>query len=238
MLGAVIFDFDGVIADSELLHLAGFRHALAAHDISVSEADYFARYVGFDDHDGFIAILTDAGHEAGDVLLDTLMAEKARIFAELARERARIFPGVRELLASLRDGESVLPVAIGSGALSSEIELILGVAGLRRYVDTIVAADNVHQSKPHPETYLKACSELARIHGLGAHELAPENCVVVEDTVAGLASATAAGMVTVAVTNSYPAEALEADLVVDSLERLDRDACATLVGRVAAEKQG
>lgn len=237
MLKAVIFDFDGVIADSELLHLEGFRHAVAAHDISISEADYFARYVGFDDHDGFTAILNDAGREASAPVLDELMASKARVFAELARERARIFPGVRELLADLRSEADPLPVAIGSGALSSEIELILGVAGLRRYIDTVVAADHVEHGKPHPETYLRAMAELARIHGMDVDRLRPDQCVVVEDTVAGLASAAAAGMVTIAVTNSYPAEALDADLVVDTLERIDTGVCRRLVAEASGESE-
>ena len=82
-LGAVLFDFDGVIADTERLHLEGFRHALAAHDISVSEADYFARYLGYDDRDGFRAILGDNRRDAPDDFIEELMSKKAAAFREL-----------------------------------------------------------------------------------------------------------------------------------------------------------
>ena len=101
MFGAVIFDFDGVIADDELLHLAGFRLALESHGISISEADYFKRYVGFNDQDGFAAILTDNQRQADPETVWALMGDKASIFKDLVGERVRIFPGVRELLDQL-----------------------------------------------------------------------------------------------------------------------------------------
>ena len=153
-----------------------------------------------------------------------LMREKERVFRDLVRERVRIFPGVRELLASLREGDDPLPTAIGSGALGSEIRLILGIAGLESFFDGIVAADDVSVGKPDPETFLRACELLAvRSPGLG-----PEQCLVIEDSAGGLAAGRAAGMTTVGVANSYPAADLVADLVVDSLEEIDRARCEAL----------
>ncbi len=163
------------------------------------------------------------------------MDDKARVFAELARERVHIFPGVRELLESLsepRPGEPPLAIGIGSGALRSEIELILRLCGLTRFFATIVSAEDVRRGKPDPATYLQACEAL----GLATADLQPCQCLVIEDTVAGLEAAKRAGMATVGVANSYPASALDADLVLDSLEQLDRERCATLVERIVRKK--
>ncbi len=224
-LQAVIFDFDGVIADDERIHMAGFQHALAAHEIDLSEAAYFARYVGLDDRDGFRAMLRDAGRDPGSEELAEMMRTKEQRFRELVRERVKIFPGVRELLTGLRDGQAGLPTAIGSGALSSEIRLVLDIAGLSSFFDEIVAADDVSCGKPDPELFLTACERLARQRP----EVTPQGCLVIEDSPSGLRAARAAGMSTVAVTNSFPRESLEADLVIGSLEELDRARCEALL---------
>jgi beta-phosphoglucomutase len=225
-LGAVLFDFDGVIADSERLHLAGFRHALAAHDISISEADYFSRYLGFDDRDGFRAILSDRGREASSGLLGELMKTKAAEFRDLVEDRVHVFPGVRELLIELRDGQRPLPLAIGSGALGSEIRLILSVTKLSGYFDTIVAADDVQRSKPDPETFSRACEILSVDHS----GLDPSRCLVIEDSVAGLRAGKSAGAKTLAVAHSYPAPELSAhaDSVVSSMQEVSRAFCESL----------
>jgi len=227
VLRAVIFDFDGVIADDERLHLAGFRHALAAHGIELSERTYFERYLGYDDREGFEAILRDHGKDPDRTTLERLMREKARVFQELVRERVRIFPGVRPLLEDLKRGDPPLPTAIGSGALRSEVELVLGIAGLRRYFDVLVCADDVERGKPDPQTFTEA---MARLRAL-APGLQPGECLVVEDSTAGIEAARAAGMQVVAVANSYPPERLAADLVVTSLEELNRERCRALFPR-------
>ena len=223
MLGAVIFDFDGVIADDERLHLEGFRLALDGHGISISEADYFSRYVGLNDRDGFTAILADGGGGSDTRLIDALMEKKARIFRRLVSDRVRIFPGVRELLAELRAPETV-PTAIASGALRSEIDLVLGATGLGGCFDDIVAAGDVSAGKPDPESFVLALRRLRR-HAPG---LEAGDCVVIEDSVGGLEAAAAAGMRTLAVTNTHAAEQLEADLVVDSLEAVSRQRLSEL----------
>ena len=224
MLRAVIFDFDGVIADDERLHLEGFRHALAAHGLEISEAEYFTRYLGFDDRDGFKAMLRDAGRRADDGMLEELIREKHRAFRRLVGERVRIYPGVHTLLADLRGGPTPVATAIGSGALRGEIELILDLADLRSSFDRIVSAEDVRRGKPDPETFVTACASLAMV----APGLEADDCLVIEDSMAGLSAATAAGMKTIAVCNSYSAQDLEADLVIDSLEQLDRARCEAL----------
>lgn len=228
MLRAIIFDFDGVIADTERLHLQGFRLALEAHDISISEQQYLARYLGLDDRDGFEAILGDRGVQADAPTIGGLMENKARIFRELVGERVEIFPGVRDLLSDLRRREIPLPTAIGSGALASEIRAILRIAGLDVYFDEVVAADHVSRGKPDPEIFLEACKRLSESVAPG---LQAQDCVVIEDSLGGIQAGIRAGMKTVAVTNSYaPQELGEADLVVSSLTELDYDRCAALAG--------
>lgn len=233
-LRAVIWDFDGVIVDTERLHLGGFRHALTAHGIDVAEEDYFSRYVGFDDRDAFRAIFSDAGRQsdADAATVARLTEEKAEAFAALVRERVVVYDGVRELLTDLCDdsrGAERPRLAIGSGALVRDIELALSVTGLGGFFDTIVAADHVERSKPHPATYLEACRRLGEtVEGLNSQE-----CLVIEDTCAGLASATAAQMWTLAVTNTYPAADLDADLVVDSLSNVSWETCCAVVSGVS-----
>ena len=217
MLKAVIFDFDGVIADDERLHLEGFRLALASHGISLVEADYFARYVGLDDHDGFVAMLQADGRSSDEAMVAELMERKKQAFKGLIEDRVNIFPGVRELLGDLR-GSRPLPCAIGSGALRSEIELILSMAGLRSMFDVIVSAEDVSRGKPDPETFSLARRKLAAAAG----PLEPAECLVIEDSVQGLQAAVRAGMKTLAVTNTHPRDMLRADCVVGSLEEVDR----------------
>jgi len=226
MLRAVIFDFDGVIADSERLHLAGFRHALGMLDISVSEAAYFERYLGFDDRDAFRAMLEDSGHVADQELVHELMASKEKAFRELIRDNVRIFPGVRHLLDALHGQPHPIATAIGSGALRSEILLILEASGLRPFFDVIVSADDVARGKPDPETFTEACRRLGPV----CEQLTAAECLVIEDSIGGLEAAARAGMKRIGVTNSHASDELEADLVVASLEELNYERCASLFG--------
>lgn len=225
MLRAVLFDFDGVIADDERLHLQGFRLALAANGIALSEQHYWERYLGLDDRGAFTAILRDNAVDADEGAVRELMQRKERVFRELAKERVEIFPGVRELLGELKSKSDPIATAVGSGALRSEIVLVLGLLELGDCFDVIVSANDVERGKPHPETFLTACRRLA---GSAARGLLPEHCLVIEDSIAGLEAARAAGMRCVGVTNSYPAARLDADLVVGSLTELTRARCDSL----------
>jgi beta-phosphoglucomutase family hydrolase len=225
MLRAVIFDFDGVIADDERLHLQGFRLALSAHGISITEHQYWQRYLGLDDREAFRTILQDNDRVLDEAEIARLMERKERVFREIASERVEIFPGVRELLDDLRGGPSPIAIAIGSGALRAEILVVLELLELRERFDAIVAADDVRRGKPDPEIFLTACDRLAATVAPG---LSPAQCVVIEDSIAGIGAARAAGMRTVGVTNSYSVRDLDADLVVGSLSDLNRARCEWL----------
>src|SRR5439155_362344 len=198
---ALVFDFDGVIADDEPLHLAAFQEALAAEGIALTREAYYARYLGFDDHDAVVEALREAGRPAPPERVRALMAAKADRFLRLVRAGAPIFPGVP---AFVRAAAARVPLAIASGALRREIELILAQAGLADLFTAIVSAEDVSVGKPSPEGFLRA---LERLRGR-LPDLAPRDCLVVEDSQPGIESARRAGMRCLAVTNSYPAEAL------------------------------
>jgi len=152
-LRLVIFDFDGVIADSEPAHFAAAREALAQTNVKLDWQEYCTRYMGYEDYEFMERVLTHRGRQATPSLVSTLAREKARRFARYIQNENRdiILPGVPELLSNL-DHHGVHR-AICSGALRSEVEAILRQAGLRRHFLEIVTADEVKAGKPDPEGY-------------------------------------------------------------------------------------
>src|SRR5881296_2691513 len=219
---ALVFDFDGVIADDEPLHLAAFQRTLAAEGVALTAEAYYARYLGFDDHDAIVEAFREAGRPLPPDRVDALMAAKAAHFLGLVRDGVRIFPGVPEFV---RAAAARVPLAIASGALRREIELILAQAGLADLFAAIVSAEDVSVGKPSPEGFLRA---LERLRGR-LPDLAPRDCLVVEDSQPGIESARRAGMRCLAVTNSYTAAELGgADLIVRSLAEAGWDRLAAL----------
>jgi HAD superfamily hydrolase (TIGR01509 family) len=202
MLRAVVFDFDGVLADSEPLHYRALRDCLRPEGIAVDETEYYATYVAYDDRTCIRLALERHGRPHDRERVARIAERKAAIFEELLR-RIPFFPGVPELVASLA---ADLPVAIASGARREEIEAILQGGGLRGHFRAIVGADDCDRTKPDPEPYLRAVALLAR----DAPGLAPGECVAFEDTVAGIASARAAGLKVVGVATTHPADKLGA----------------------------
>ena len=99
-LTAIIFDFDGVIADTEPLHFAGFRQTLAEIGISLTESDYYANYLGYDDRGCFIAALTAHQRPTDPAALAQLMQRKAHAYLESVTDHLAIFPGVREFVSA------------------------------------------------------------------------------------------------------------------------------------------
>jgi beta-phosphoglucomutase-like phosphatase (HAD superfamily) len=219
---ALIFDFDGVLADSEPLHLAAFQRALAPEGIALTRADYYATYLGYDDRDAIAVALRRHGQPDDGVRVRALMARKAEHFLALVATGVPLFPGAAALV---REAAAHVPLAIGSGALRGEIELILDGAGLRGCFATIVSAEDVAHGKPAPDTYLRACAALDTM----APGLRPAECTVVEDSPDGVEAARRAGMRCLAVCHSASAARLQAaDLVVDRLEEVTWSRLASL----------
>jgi beta-phosphoglucomutase len=226
MFRAVIFDFDGVITDSELLHLRAFNGVLERFGFRLTAREYYADYLGLTDRDCFEALLRQGRFKAGTERIAELVEQKNRLFEEFARADGRIIPGVRDFLDLLR--RNGIPAAICSGAVQAEVELILGEARLRGFFDVLVCAEHVQKGKPDPEGFLLA---LAGLNTGRKEPILPGQCVAVEDSHWGIEAAVAAGMKTVAVTNSYDAGRLQAaDRVVDRLDSLTLEDLRRLCG--------
>ena len=216
-LRAIVFDFDGVIADSEPLHFRSFRDVLAGEGVELTQDDYYARYLGFNDVEAFRAIGREHRRSWSTTLVADLARQKAERMATLERDAPVLFPGAAD---TIRRAAEAVPIAIASGALGSEIRRILDRAGLTREFTAIVAAEDTAASKPSPDPYQRALALLSR--AVDGVEIRPGDCVAIEDSRWGLASARAAGLRTVAVTNSYDAtELASADLIIPSIARLD-----------------
>lgn len=216
MLRALIFDFNGIIVDDEPIHFQLFQRVLGEEGIDLTEEAYYARYLGFDDRGAFTTGFAEHRRALDDAKLAELIDRKAIYYQDAIRNHVAIFPGVNSLVAS---AAAILPLAVASGALRQEIETILAGAGLLRHFQAIVSAEDVERGKPEPEIFLKALAALnIRQSGL---QIAPADCLVIEDSREGIRGARRAGMKCLAVTNSHPAELLkEADAVVNSLEEV------------------
>jgi beta-phosphoglucomutase len=225
-IGAVIFDFNGVLVDDEPIHFALFTEVLAQEGITFSNEDYHERYLGYDDRKCFETALRDSQKSANPELLDRLIAQKARRYVEVASQGLRFFPAAAE---TLRTVAAHWPVAICSGALRAEIEYTLTRLDRLDQITVIVSAEDTTKCKPEPEGFLLTLAALRRHAGNGKAkrhhlaELAPTGCLVIEDSLAGIVSAKGAGMWAVGVPNTYtPDELLQAgaDDVISGLVNL------------------
>jgi beta-phosphoglucomutase len=220
MLRAVVFDFDGVLVDSEPLHFRALRDCLAPEGIAIDEREYYAAYAAYDDRTAIRLALEEHGIAFDPGRVDAAARRKAGLFDELLRA-IPFFPGAPELVRALA---REMPLAIASGALRSEIERILAAGSLRECFRAIVGAEDVARTKPDPMPYGEAVALLSR----DAAGLRPEECLAFEDTMAGIASARAAGLKVIGVSNTYPPEKLGAAHRVISglagLARADLDA--------------
>lgn len=216
MFRAVIFDFDGVITDSEVLHLRTFNHVLAQHDVQIPSKDYYKNYLGLTDVDCFRELVKQGRLSIDENGIRTLVKEKNIVFEKLAKTDGKIIEGVRDLLDLLSKND--IPMAICSGALLPEIELILEEGRLRSFFEAIVSAEHVKKNKPDPEGFLLS---LKRLNSTGRAEIQAKECIVIEDSQWGLKAAKNAGMHTLGVTNSYDAEELTlAEKTVENLNEL------------------
>jgi len=219
MLRAVIFDFDGVISDAEMLHLKAFNLTLAQTGFEISKQDYFKDYLGLNDLDLLKELLEKGFLKADTKQIKKLAEKKKHIFEKLIRSEDTIIVGVADFLRKLSD--SNVAIAICSGALLDEIELILKKANLSDFFEVIVSADQIERGKPHPDGFLVT---LERLNQKLKEPVKSDQCVVIEDSHWGLQGAREAGMHTVAVTNSYDAAQLSmADKIIDSLNELNID---------------
>jgi beta-phosphoglucomutase len=215
MLRVIVFDFDGIIVDAEPIHLKAFQEVLGQNGILLSEEEYYERYLALDDRTLFSNILGDRNINFNDSMIEDLMRKKSQNYEKLIQEGIKIFPGVVDFVNS---AYKKYLLGIGSGALKHEIEFILDYVGIKDRFSVIVSAEDVQKCKPDPEVFVKA---LLKINNKLPHDsspIYPSECLVIEDSSAGIMAARLAGMRTLAITNSYSGCKLsEANLIADSL---------------------
>lgn len=223
---AVVFDFDGVIADTEPLHYRAFQEVLRPEGMTYTWEEYLSRYVGFDDRDAFRHGFKAAGKSLSDDRLSRLIEEKEQVFERLVGEGAMTpYPGVNDLLDALHAAS--IPVALCTGARASDIRAALVALDLGDAFAVVVTADEVAASKPDPESYARSVEALARV--FPERVIRTARCVAIEDTPAGVASARDAGLCVIAVATTYPAAALRgASRVVASLQGMSLRGLADL----------
>jgi len=204
---AVVFDFDGVLADTERLHLAAYQDIFSRRNITLTRDDYYARYLGYDDYGVFRRMSDDHSLGLSEQDVRNLIDQKGEAFDRVIATTDVLYPAAPACVERL---SAEYPLGICSGAMRHEIEMIVGRAGLDRYINFIVASGDTPSSKPAPDPYARA-AEL--------HRLPPSACVAIEDSRWGIVSAKTAGMRCIGITNTYPASDLtEADRVIASLD--------------------
>jgi beta-phosphoglucomutase len=217
MLRAVIFDFDGVITDSEILHFRAFNEVLKQYGAEITTKDYYTTYLGLTDVDCYKLLIEQDLLKISEGDIGKLVEKKARVFEELIKTEGQIIEGVRDFLQMLSNNG--IPMAICSGALLSEIELILEQAKLRHFFSAIVSSEQIKKGKPHPDGFLLT---LQKLNHNRSDAILAEQCVVIEDSHWGLQAARATGMHTIAVTNTYDAEQLsQAEKIISKLNELN-----------------
>lgn len=201
---AIIFDFDGVLVDSEPLHEWAIRESVRGLGWDFTRERFYAEIVGRGDENAYRKIAEWNGGAMPEARLGELLRAKWGLMARGIEEgRYTVQPGADE---AVREARRLGHIAVCSGSVRMTVEALLVRMGLRGLLDALVCGDDVARMKPAPDGYLKA----AELIGVRASE-----CLAIEDTPTGVAAAKAAGMRVVAVCHTMPREKLiEADEVV------------------------
>jgi len=206
---AVIWDMDGVIADTAQYHLKGWQIVFRKRGANYTEED-FRRNTG-KRSDSIIKSVLGGGIAQGEIM--AIIREKDETFRQLLGQNIRPFPGVLKLITSLK--EHGFKIAIASSAPMENIQLITQSLKIHNRFDAIISGWEVTKGKPDPQTFLLAAEKL----GVEA-----EDCIVIEDAISGVTASKRADMRCIAVTNTTSREELrEADLIIDTLEEITID---------------
>jgi beta-phosphoglucomutase family hydrolase len=205
-LEAVIWDMDGVIADTAPYHFQAWQEVFQKRGINFTTEDFKRNFGRRND----TIVRYALGKNASPDEVDVVATEKEENYRRRVAQNIKSLPGAIELIRALK--EHGVKMAIASSAPMENIQLVTRGLAVNNYFQVIVWGREVTEGKPSPQAFLLAARRL---------EVEPRNCVVIEDAVAGVTAAKRAGMKCLAVTNSHPKKSLmEADLVVDTLETI------------------
>ena len=223
MLKAVLFDFNGVIINDEPLHEKLLAQILVEENLKANPDEFREVCLGRSDRACLHDLLQRRGRVVSEEYLTGLVAQKSRYYQQQLEslETVPTYPGLTDLIFKIRVAN--LAMAVVSGAVRAEIEWVLNHLNLAQYFSVIVAGDDITASKPDPAGYLLAVDRLNQQNP--ALALQPEECLVIEDTFAGIEAGKRAGMKVVGVANSYPYHMMQrhSNWAVDYLSELELD---------------
>ncbi len=214
MIRAILFDFDGVLVDSERLQFESLGQALNESGMKLSWDDYLKIGIGLPDKEAVRLALLLNGIE-DDALAAKVLARKTYLYDTWLPDR---LPLPEDMANIVRTLSQRFILAIASGAFRHQIEGVLVREGVRDLFAAIVSHDDYRRGKPDPTPFLLA---LERLNAFVTPSLRPHECLVVEDAPSGVQAARAAGMGCIAITTYFPEEALQdADVVISQLKDL------------------
>lgn len=221
VLKAVLFDFNGVIINDEPIHEKLIEQLLIEENLRPKRGEYRQYCLGRSDRACLNDILIRRGRFVSDAVLNGLIARKTQAYQSQlqAIETLPIFPGLEDFILKLQ--AAGIKLAVVTGALRGELELVLNKTNLAQYFSASVTADEVKASKPAPDGYLLAVERLNQIYP--DLNLQPSECLVIEDTQAGITAAKRAGMDVVGIAHTYPFHMLQrqANWTVDYFSDLE-----------------
>ena len=191
MIQAILFDFNGVIADDETPHVVCFQQALSEFGLSLTTEEYYQIYLGMDERTCTARLLMARDGRYDELYLQQIMHKKADLFrSHTAQRKPTLFPGVVEFVKASRPEYRL---AIASGGRREQIDFALRGTAIERDFELIVSAEDCSVGKPDPAIYLLSLQRLNERRG-DLPPLTPRDCVVIEDSKAGIRSARTAGM--------------------------------------------
>ena len=205
----IIFDFDGVILDSENSHFIAFNEGLKNLNINISEDEYYSKYISLDDRGVITNVVNDKNISVTNEEIDMIIKNKNDYFESRLIDNSKLFPGVEELIIQLSKN---FVLSIGSGANRSEIIKTLKNNNIYDYFEIIVSANEVNNPKPNPETYNRVLENINTDFNIN-------EIIVIEDSPGGIEAAKSAGLKCIAITNTFDNKQLrKADIIVSNYE--------------------
>jgi HAD superfamily hydrolase (TIGR01509 family) len=220
LIRAIFFDLDGTLADTEPLHFDAFCEVFNSENVEVTRDEYFSRLIGYNDRDCFTVVLREHHKPFDAARISALMDKKAALYQAMIAGRDVLSPGAEEFVRKCAER---FPLMIVTGTLRAEAELILGRAKLRGLFADVIAAEDVERGKPEPDGFLAGLGRLGFILR-PRPSIRAEECLVIEDTAAGIEAAHRAGMKVLAVCYTMTATDLAAaEIVTPSFLQTDLD---------------